>query len=279
MDPEASYWAFTGLHGISAATVAGAPTIGEVLPRIEGALEGLTVYQHSGFDRSAIRAACARIGRGEPDWDWQDSVWVARRAWPELRGAGGHGLASLKRHLGLVFEHHDAEEDARAAAEVVLHAEAGTRIVPVQAIVSVVPDDDDFDLIEEDEELMITTKAKPVVPPPAPAPGAWITLGHVTLTQGNIKNSHIYLREVFAHFPKSCVGGSNAASAASEDLEVHWGDPEPDFTDLDGQKQFFRKRGWIRRFFERTGARAGDRVRVELMHPRRVRVSVVRQGV
>jgi DNA polymerase-3 subunit epsilon len=52
-----------------------------------------------------------------------DSLIVARRAWPELRGNGGHGLGNPKTYLGLNFEHHDAEEDARAAAEVVLHAE------------------------------------------------------------------------------------------------------------------------------------------------------------
>ena len=86
-------------------------------------LQNFTVYQHSGFDRSAFRAACAALRREEPKWTWQNSVTVARRAWPELKGKGGHGLASLKAHLRLSFEHHDAGEDARAAAEIVLHAE------------------------------------------------------------------------------------------------------------------------------------------------------------
>jgi DNA polymerase-3 subunit epsilon len=53
-------------------------------------------------------------------------VVIARRAWPELIGNGGHGLASLKQFLGLEFNHHDAEEDARAAAMVVLLAEEHT---------------------------------------------------------------------------------------------------------------------------------------------------------
>lgn len=35
-------------------------------------------------------------------------------------------MASLKTHLALKFEHHDAEENARAAAEVVLLAETAT---------------------------------------------------------------------------------------------------------------------------------------------------------
>ena len=123
VDPQVERWVFTSLHGISARTVQGAPRFAEVLPVLREALAGAVVYQHSGFDRSAIAAACRTSGLPVPAWDWRDSVQVARAAWPELRGRGGHGLASLKQHLGLVFAHHDAGEDARAAAEVVLHAE------------------------------------------------------------------------------------------------------------------------------------------------------------
>ncbi len=124
VDPQVDRWVFTYLHGISARTVQGAPTFAEVLPVLRDALNGATVYQHSGFDRSAFAAACGNCGTAVPLWDWRDSVHVARAAWPELRGNGGHGLASLKQHLGLMFEHHDAGEDARAAAEVVLRAES-----------------------------------------------------------------------------------------------------------------------------------------------------------
>lgn len=123
VNPQTRRWVFSGLHGITSSMVESAPSIEEVLQVLDQALKGRTVYQHSGFDRSAIRAACAELNRVEPDWNWQNSVSVARRAWPELKGNGGHGLASLKRHLGLHFEHHDAGEDARAAAQVVLRAE------------------------------------------------------------------------------------------------------------------------------------------------------------
>jgi DNA polymerase III subunit epsilon len=54
---------------------------------------------------------------------WTNSVTIARQAWPALKGAGGHGLANLKKHLGLEFHHHDAGEDARASASVILKAE------------------------------------------------------------------------------------------------------------------------------------------------------------
>lgn len=123
VDPCTSTWAFTGLHGICQSTVRDAPKFAEALSLLEVPLGGVTIYQHSGFDRSAFRAACTLMRREEPLWMWQNSVTVARRAWPELKGNGGHGLASLKTHLRLSFDHHDAGEDARAAAEVVLHAE------------------------------------------------------------------------------------------------------------------------------------------------------------
>jgi DNA polymerase III epsilon subunit-like protein len=158
VDPPVDRWVFTYLHGISARTVQGAPTFAEVLPVLRDALNGATVYQHSGFDRSAIAAACGNCGLPIPQWDWRDSVHVARAAWPELQGNGGHGLASLKQHLGLVFEHHDAGEDARAAAEVVLRAE-GVQPVRTQPPVPtgqiVIVDDEDFDLIEDDDNTVM----------------------------------------------------------------------------------------------------------------------------
>ena len=123
IDPRTHEWRFSGLHGITAAHVFGAPTFPEVLPWLDRLLRGVVVYQHSGFDRSAIHAACASAGLDHPAWEWRDSVQTARRAWPELKGNGGHGLANLKRELGLRFDHHDAGEDARAAAQIVLLAE------------------------------------------------------------------------------------------------------------------------------------------------------------
>lgn len=142
VDPKVDHWAFSYLHKIDARTVRGAPVFSDVLPVLRNAIQDGIVYQHSNFDRGAMAAACQKNALPEPEWDWHDSVQVARRAWPALRGNGGHGLASLKVHLGLSFDHHDAGEDARAAAEVVLHAEAGhSGVIPQQ--------DADFDLIED----------------------------------------------------------------------------------------------------------------------------------
>jgi DNA polymerase III epsilon subunit-like protein len=262
IDPQTSRWAFTDLHGISNATVAGAPSFAEAFDVLEDILRDVTVYQHSGFDRSAIRAACAAMDRPEPVWHWQDSVTVARKAWPELKGNGGHGLATLKGYLGLSFDHHDAGEDARAAAEVVLHAEGTKSRIPDSSATTI----DTFDVIEDYPEAMpsLSEAARPGGDSPEandPA-GARKLIGHTVLTQGNINHNHFYLRDIWNAFPTDCIGGANAATAARRSLTVRWGSSNPTVTDLDGKKKLFRKRGWVREFFAQSNARAGDKVMI-----------------
>ena len=57
---------------------------------------------------------------------WLDSARIARRAWPERYGQRGYDLKNIARDLDISFRHHDALEDARAAAEIVLSACAAT---------------------------------------------------------------------------------------------------------------------------------------------------------
>lgn len=127
VNPQVAFSPFnTQLHGIGPAHVRHAPGFAETVALLEPLLAGQPVIQHSSFDRRAIHGACAAIGRAVPPWQWGDSVRIARMGWPEFKGNGGHGLAHLKQRLGLSFRHHDAGEDARAAAEVVLLAEERT---------------------------------------------------------------------------------------------------------------------------------------------------------
>lgn len=114
------------IHGIRPEDVCGHPTFDEVLANLQPVLEKNNLIQHSPFDSRAIRLTCENNGLVAPKLEWHDSVRIARKAWPELKGNGGHGLASLKTFLDLDFQHHDAGEDARAAAEVVLKAEKHT---------------------------------------------------------------------------------------------------------------------------------------------------------
>lgn len=124
VNPETHFEPFNeDLHGIGPHTVADAPTFPEVWARLLPFLTSYHLVQHSNFDAKAIAAACRAYGLPAPDLSWSDSVKIARRAWPEFKGNGGHGLGHLKTALGLQFTHHDAAEDARASAQVVLQAE------------------------------------------------------------------------------------------------------------------------------------------------------------
>ncbi|MEP5385858.1 MAG: exonuclease domain-containing protein [Shimia thalassica] len=124
VDPEEPFAPFnTELHGISADTVSGAGTFPTVYAALFEVLNTHSLVQHSAFDEKALAAACARYGLPMITSHWTNSVTVARQAWPALKGAGGYGLANLKKHLGLDFHHHDAGEDARASATVILRAE------------------------------------------------------------------------------------------------------------------------------------------------------------
>lgn len=125
VNPQTRFDSFNiRLHGIGPETVMDAVHFSEALGQILPLLRRHHLIQHSNFDKQAITAACRSCGLTAPDLRWNDSVKIARRAWPELKGNGGHGLANLKKVLDLRFLHHDAGEDARAAAQVVLHAEA-----------------------------------------------------------------------------------------------------------------------------------------------------------
>ncbi|MEP2533903.1 exonuclease domain-containing protein [Shimia sp.] len=124
IDPRTPFAAGnTRLHGIDALTVKNAPGFEAVLTDLRPLLEAYPLIQHSRYDERAFDAACGLAKLPVLKSVWSNSVTIARQAWPELRGNGGHGLANLKKVLGLRFKHHDAGEDARAAAEVVLKAE------------------------------------------------------------------------------------------------------------------------------------------------------------
>lgn len=127
IDPAEPFADFnTQLHGIDAKACRHAPQFPAVIAAIAPLMAQQPVVQHSGFDQRAVAAACGWHGLEVPPLHWVDSVTIARRAWPEFKGKGGHGLGHLKLALSLEFQHHDAGEDARAAAQVVLCAEAKT---------------------------------------------------------------------------------------------------------------------------------------------------------
>ena len=122
IDPEQPFAEFNvRLHGIDAEKVRGQRTLPEVYPELRESLEGAPLISHTFFDKNAMRRAADRYGLPPLNATWLDSAAIARAAWPRFRRRG-YNLASLANEFGIEFRHHDAGEDARAAAEVVLQA-------------------------------------------------------------------------------------------------------------------------------------------------------------
>ncbi|MDE2842344.1 MAG: 3'-5' exonuclease [Chloroflexota bacterium] len=123
VNPEESFNSFNiRIHGIGPDMVRSAPSFDEIFAEVFDWLDGETLVSHTFFDRSAMNGAAIKYGLPIIPVDWLDSVAIARRAWPHRRGGRGYRLASLASDLGISFRHHDALEDARAAAGVVLYA-------------------------------------------------------------------------------------------------------------------------------------------------------------
>lgn len=112
-----------------------------------------------------------------------------------------------------------------------------------------------------------------VEPPSVLVSGRGNVIGRARITQGNLGNNHFYMRDFLNRFPADAIGGSNKESAGRPVL-VDWGSGVPVETDIDGEKKFFRARGWIRKLFERSGAEAGHHVVVAETGPRSYRVWV-----
>lgn len=109
------------VHGITKAMVSSAPTWYEIHERIKMNYTNKIVASHTPFDRTAIRRACEKNGSEPFECRWLDTARVVRRTWPEF-SKSGYGLSNLSKHFKISFKHHDAEEDARLAGEILLLA-------------------------------------------------------------------------------------------------------------------------------------------------------------
>lgn len=122
VDPDDDFDDFNiRIHGIEPHHVAGAPRFEVISSAMSPWLRGVPVVCHTHFDRVAILQSHGRYRLPPPDCTWLDSAKVARRAWPDV-AKSGYGLANMAYRLGIEFRHHDALEDARACAKILMHA-------------------------------------------------------------------------------------------------------------------------------------------------------------
>ena len=109
------------IHGITEEDVLGSPTFPEVVDRLGSYLNNAVCVSHTHFDRISISRACAKYRLPEFNTIWLDSARVARRTWKEFAWSG-YGLVNVCNKFGYTFKNHDALEDAKASAYVLLYA-------------------------------------------------------------------------------------------------------------------------------------------------------------
>ncbi len=129
VNPEARFDPMNvSVHGIRPNNVARSPKLPQIRDELRDRLRGSVLVSHTAFDRVAFERATERYGLEQLRVTWLDSAQVVRRAWPENYGCRGYGLKNVAEDLDISFKHHDALEDARAAAQIMLracaHAEA-----------------------------------------------------------------------------------------------------------------------------------------------------------
>jgi DNA polymerase-3 subunit epsilon len=115
------------IHGIDESTVEGSPILPDVSNRLYNYLDGRIVVCHTHFDRVALQQACFKYNLRTPACTWLDTARVTRRTWEQFAWSG-YGLLNVCDSLGYQFAHHDALEDAKAAAHILLAAVAKTGI-------------------------------------------------------------------------------------------------------------------------------------------------------
>ncbi|NLE39330.1 MAG: transposase [Pirellulaceae bacterium] len=122
VDPEDYFDGLNvSIHGIDESVVNGAPTFVELTDTLHSYLDGRVVVCHTHFDRVALHRSAQRYGIDAPQCTWLDSASVARRTWNECAWRG-YGLSRVCEIIGYQFKHHDALEDAKAAAHVLFAA-------------------------------------------------------------------------------------------------------------------------------------------------------------
>ena len=119
VNPEQPFDYFnTQLTGISAETVANAPTFAEIWPQIEPLLSsGILVAHNAPFDLTVLKKCLAAYDiRWRPLIQYLCTVRIGRAELPKI----SHKLNDMCEYYGIQLDHHKADSDSHACAEILL---------------------------------------------------------------------------------------------------------------------------------------------------------------
>ncbi len=119
VNPETSFDYFNiKLTGIDEYTVADAPAFPELWAKIEPLFSsGILVAHNASFDMNVLKKCLHDYGiRWKESADYCCTVQMGRRLLPGI----SHKLNDMCEHYGICLDHHQADSDSRAAAEILI---------------------------------------------------------------------------------------------------------------------------------------------------------------
>lgn len=106
------------IHGITPSMVQGKPTFSELWPTLEPLLQGEVVVAHNAsFDMSVLRYCLDGSSNSYPDFQYLCTYLLGKKMLQQL---SSHRLNVVSQHFGISLKHHDALDDARASASILL---------------------------------------------------------------------------------------------------------------------------------------------------------------
>ena len=121
IQPEPNYYNYwcSRVHGLTRYDTEEAPVFPKVWAQIEPLIEGLPLVAHNKpFDEGCLKAVFRVYQMDYPDYEFYDTLRVARRAFPHLVN---HQLHTVAAACGYYMEnHHYALADAEACAAIAL---------------------------------------------------------------------------------------------------------------------------------------------------------------
>lgn len=139
INPETSFYSKNiQIHGIHPGDVKDAPLFPEMWRDIRQYFDQnrLIVAHNSDFDTNVLASCLERYHLEQPSYLSLCTVRTSRKLFPEMRN---HKLNTVCQELGISLEHHhDALEDSRACAEILLYQEEHFGVAPLKKLVRVV---------------------------------------------------------------------------------------------------------------------------------------------
>ena len=109
---------FTDIHGLTVDDVRDAPTFADIWDSgIKPFIDGFPLAaHHAEFDMSVLKAVLEWHKIPVPALKYFCTCLLSRSAWPELKS---HALSALAQHFGIVYNAHNALDDALTCGKIV----------------------------------------------------------------------------------------------------------------------------------------------------------------